>query len=98
MAITREALQQEVASWSVSMSMPKSKPETEMEMQRNGYERNTRRALVEVDGRRMMQRFGSCEHCGIEFPCASKRARFCGSTCRSRAHRAMGLRKPRGDA
>ena len=46
MAITREALQQEVASWSVSMSMPKSKPETEMEMQRNGYERNTRRALV----------------------------------------------------
>jgi len=29
----------------------------------------------------------TCEQCGISFDAVSSRARFCGSTCRGRAHR-----------
>lgn len=39
-----------------------------------------------------------CETCGRQYEAASARARFCGNTCRSRAHRAAGGREGRAVA
>lgn len=35
----------------------------------------------------------NCDLCGVEYETTSKRSRFCGVTCRSRAHRAGGAPK-----
>jgi hypothetical protein len=38
-----------------------------------------------------------CDSCGRQYKAASPRSRYCGNTCRSRAHRAAGSSRPEGN-